>query len=43
MFFFRPVPPNIFAEHTAVTMDFYAHLQKQTAAKAARHIDAVFG
>jgi integrase len=26
-----------------VTMDFYAHLQKQTAAKAARHMDAVLG
>jgi hypothetical protein len=24
-----------------VTMDFYAHLQKQTAAKAARHMDGV--
>jgi integrase len=24
-----------------VTMDFYAHLQKQTAAKAARHMDDV--
>lgn len=24
-----------------VTMDFYAHLQKQTAAKAARRMDAV--
>jgi integrase len=26
-----------------VTMDFYAHLQKQTAAKAARHMDALIG
>ena len=26
-----------------VTIDFYAHLQKQTAAKAARHMDLVFG
>lgn len=26
-----------------VTMDFYAHLQKQTAAKAARRMDAVLG
>jgi len=26
-----------------VTMDFYAHLQKQTAAKAARRMDTVFG
>jgi integrase len=25
-----------------VTMDFYAHLQKQTAAKAARQMDAIF-
>ena len=25
-----------------VTMDFYAHLQKQTAAKAARHMDSLF-
>ena len=24
-----------------VTMDFYAHLQTQTASKAARHMDAV--
>jgi integrase len=26
-----------------VTMDFYPHLQKQTAAKAARHMDALMG
>ena len=26
-----------------VTMDFYAHLQQQTAAKAARHMDAILG
>ena len=26
-----------------VTADLYAHLQQQTAAKAARHMDAVFG
>jgi integrase len=26
-----------------VTMDFYAHLQKQTAAKAARQMDTVLG
>ncbi|NOT27765.1 MAG: tyrosine-type recombinase/integrase [Acidobacteria bacterium] len=26
-----------------VTMDFYAHLQKQTAAKAAQRMDAIFG
>lgn len=26
-----------------VTMDFYAHFQKQTAAKAARQMDAILG
>jgi site-specific recombinase XerD len=26
-----------------VTSDIYAHLQQQTAANAARHMDAVFG
>ena len=26
-----------------VTADLYSHLQKQTAARAARHMDAVFG
>jgi integrase len=26
-----------------VTMDFYAHLQKQTASRAARRMDAIFG
>ena len=26
-----------------VTMDFYAHLQQQTAAKAARQMDAILG
>jgi hypothetical protein len=26
-----------------VTADLYSHLQQQTAAKAARHLDAVFG
>ena len=26
-----------------VTADLYSHLQQQTAAKAARHMDAVFG
>jgi integrase len=26
-----------------VTMDFYAHLQKQTAARAARRVDAILG
>ena len=32
----RPVDDQL-----RVTMDFYAHLQKQTAAKAARRMDAV--
>ncbi|HEY1302229.1 MAG TPA: site-specific integrase [Vicinamibacterales bacterium] len=36
------VPMLLGHSELRVTMDFYAHLQRQTAAKAARHMDALF-
>jgi hypothetical protein len=37
------VPMLLGHSELRVTADLYSHLQKQTAAKAARHMDAVLG